>query len=267
MLFDIRGRRKRFIQVIYVFLALLLGGSLVLFGIGGDAPGGLGDALGIGQNSNTGGSTEFDEEIEQAETTLASDPDNAQALLALARYNYLNAQQSLEVDEEQGTQALTEEAVAGFEASTDAWERYLEVNQGKADPGTASLVFRAYSNIALDSTNATVIQRRLEGAQEAAAVVAEQRAGPATYFELARAAYFAGDVEAGKEAGVQALEEVDESGRASLESQLNSAKRQGKVLQRQLKDLESDPSATGPLGELGGGGGLAPPAEDSATGE
>ena len=41
MLFDLRGRRKRFIQVIYATLAVLMGGGLVFFGIGSDVSGGL----------------------------------------------------------------------------------------------------------------------------------------------------------------------------------------------------------------------------------
>ena len=46
MLFDLRGRgRRRTVQVIYLTLALLLGGGLVLFGIGGDVQGGLFDAF------------------------------------------------------------------------------------------------------------------------------------------------------------------------------------------------------------------------------
>ena len=39
MLFDLRGRgRRRTVQVIYLSLAILMGGGLVLFGIGGDVP-------------------------------------------------------------------------------------------------------------------------------------------------------------------------------------------------------------------------------------
>ena len=50
MLFDLRSRgRRRVIKVIYTMLALLLGGGLVLFGIGGDVQGGLFDAF--SQNS------------------------------------------------------------------------------------------------------------------------------------------------------------------------------------------------------------------------
>ena len=54
MLFDLRGRgRRRTVQTIYLTLAILLGGGLVLFGIGGSVSGGLFDALGL-----TGGGSE-----------------------------------------------------------------------------------------------------------------------------------------------------------------------------------------------------------------
>ena len=54
MLFDLRGRRRRAVQATYLMLALLMGGGLVLFGIGGDVSGGLVDAFkGGGGGSST----------------------------------------------------------------------------------------------------------------------------------------------------------------------------------------------------------------------
>ena len=48
MLFDLRGRgRRRTVQTIYLTLAVLMGGGLVLFGIGGSVSGGLFDAVGL----------------------------------------------------------------------------------------------------------------------------------------------------------------------------------------------------------------------------
>jgi hypothetical protein len=255
MLFEIRGRRKRVIQVVYVFLALLLGGSLVLFGIGGDASGGLGDALGIGGHGGSGGSAEYNDEVESAQATLETDPANTAALLGLARYNYLNGQQQLELDEDQQTQVLTEDAVVSFEASIEAWERYLDENKGKADDSVATLVFRAYGNVALNSSNQAGIQRRLDGAQNTAEIVAAGRPGPQTYLDLAGAAYLAGDIKAGDKASEQALDAVDETGSTALEAELKSSKQRGRQLQRQLKQLQSDPAALeDPFGTLGGSG-------------
>src|SRR4051794_3039567 len=55
MLFDLRGRRRRLIQAIYLMLAVLIGGGLVLFGIGGNVGGGLVDAI-SGNSGNSSGS-------------------------------------------------------------------------------------------------------------------------------------------------------------------------------------------------------------------
>jgi hypothetical protein len=59
MLFDLRspGRRNA-IKVVYVTLALLMGGGLVLFGIGGEVSGGVVDAL-TGSNRGDDGSDRF----------------------------------------------------------------------------------------------------------------------------------------------------------------------------------------------------------------
>src|SRR6188472_169767 len=57
MLFDLRGKgRRRTVQVIYLGLAILMGGGLVLFGIGGATSGGLFDA--INGNSGSGSANE-----------------------------------------------------------------------------------------------------------------------------------------------------------------------------------------------------------------
>ena len=46
MLFDLQVRRRRVVQATYLGLAILMGGGLVFFGIGGDVQGGLFDAIG-----------------------------------------------------------------------------------------------------------------------------------------------------------------------------------------------------------------------------
>src|SRR6185312_4908964 len=57
MLFDLRGRgRRRTVQAIYLSLAVLMGGGLVLFGIGGNTSGGLFDAIN-GSGGGGGGSS------------------------------------------------------------------------------------------------------------------------------------------------------------------------------------------------------------------
>jgi len=70
MLFDLRGSgRRRVIKVVYLTLALLLGGGLVLFGIGGDVSGGLVDA--ITQGPDDTGTERFEEREAPAESSTA----------------------------------------------------------------------------------------------------------------------------------------------------------------------------------------------------
>src|SRR6478735_8198849 len=108
MLFELGGRRKRVIQVIYVFLALLLG-------VG---------ALGL-TDSGSSGSSQFDQQIDNANENLDANPDNTQALLTLARYQYLKGQQSLETDD-QGNVSISDDSISAWQDATDAWERYLD---------------------------------------------------------------------------------------------------------------------------------------------
>jgi hypothetical protein len=80
MLFDLRGRRRRAVQVTYLMLALLMGGGLVLFGIGGSVSGGLIDAFkGGGGGSSTDSALE--DRVDKAEERLAANPQ-----LLLARH-------------------------------------------------------------------------------------------------------------------------------------------------------------------------------------
>ena len=57
MLFDLRGSgRRRTVKIVYITLAFLMGGGLILFGIGGGGalPGGLVDAIQQGGSGDSG---------------------------------------------------------------------------------------------------------------------------------------------------------------------------------------------------------------------
>ena len=87
MLFDLRARgRRRTIQVIYLFLAILMGGGLIFFGIGGNTSGGLFDAFKSGGGG--GGSDALSKQISQAQKTLKLNPNDAAAYAVMARDNH-----------------------------------------------------------------------------------------------------------------------------------------------------------------------------------
>ena len=94
MLFDLRGRgRRRTVQAIYLSLAILMGGGLVLFGIGSNTSGGgIVDAV-VGEGSGGDSATEtLDKRIKARYAKTRADADASPAAWAeLARLRFQRA--------------------------------------------------------------------------------------------------------------------------------------------------------------------------------
>src|SRR3954469_4271768 len=104
MLFDLRARgRRRTIQVIYVFLALLMGGGLIFFGIGGNTSGGLFDAFKSGGGSS--GKDVLEKNVTRAEKRVQLHRSDPNAWVALTRAQFQVA--SLGDNFDQNTGAFT----------------------------------------------------------------------------------------------------------------------------------------------------------------
>src|SRR5918997_1702130 len=145
MLFDLRGSgRRRVIKVVYVTLALLMGGGLVFFGIGGDVSGGLVDA--ITQGSGDTGNERFEERKAQAQRQVQARRQDPAAWAALARASYQLAGANFD----QNTGQFTEAGKADLRIASDAWQRYLELDPPKPDDSLASLMVQAYSPTGLN---------------------------------------------------------------------------------------------------------------------
>jgi hypothetical protein len=263
VLFDLRGKRKRLIQVIYASLALLMGGGLVFFGIGSDTQGGLFDAF-----SDSGGSaagTSFSDDAEDIEERLQADPRNENLLLELVRTRYNAGNSNIQVDES-GQQAVTTEAREQFELAADAWDRYLEVEKGKPNPNVALLAANTFFTLAQTSPSAAEADANVAAAAEAQRVVAERRPSLGTVSTLAIYSYYALDFETGDRAAKRALAEAPNEGqRRSLERQLDSIRGDAKKYQRQKNRQRRQGGGAGgealenPLGGLSGAGsGLSP---------
>ena len=118
MLFDLRARgRRRTVQAVYLTLAILMGGGLVLFGIGGSVSGGLFDALGLtdgGSGSATGGRDTLEDVEKRAAAQVRANPRNAPAWAELARTRFQLAGQGEEnYDQAQGTFTAAGQGRAG----------------------------------------------------------------------------------------------------------------------------------------------------------
>jgi hypothetical protein len=244
VLFDLSGKRRRVVQVVYATLAILMGGSLVLFGIGSDAPGGILDAVGLGSNDGGSSSPQYDEEIENAEERLASNPDDERALLDLAHYHYLAATESgIETDPETLVVTVSEDARQELEESVAAWERYLETDPKRPNASGASDAAQAYRYL-----------NDADGAAAAQEIVAESQQTAAAYYQLALFRYADGQLKAGDEAGQQAVAAADQADRKRIEQIVEELGKRAREQQEQLeKAAEQAEEAGGGAGGAAGG--------------
>ena len=254
MLFDLRGKRRRMVQVVYAVLAALFLISFVGFGIGSDVSGGIFDALGVGGGDTSSSNPQYESQIESAEQKLDQNPKDEDALLELARVHFLAGQDSVEQDPETGQPVVTEEARVQFDESARAWERYLKLESRNPDANVAGLVVQAY-----------VLLNDAEGAAEAQQIVADARPSQGAYSNLALYLYVGGDFEGGDAAAQRAVAEAEGSQKASVRRQLDRIAQEAKKLeQQQQKQAQKAPPGQNPLeaplGGLGGGGVGAPTA-------
>jgi len=147
MLFDLRGRgRRRTVQVIYVSLALLMGGGLVLFGIGGDVNGGLFDAF----SENKGSADDsIKKDVKRAEKRVQANRQDAAAwaALATARYQLAGVSKGFNRDAQDPTQQFTGEARGQLEKAAAAWDAHLKIAGDKADADAAGIMRNAFLSL------------------------------------------------------------------------------------------------------------------------
>ena len=218
MLFDLRGRgRRRTVQAIYLTLALLLGGGLVLFGIGGDVQGGLFDAF----RENSGSASEQIQEKRDKDAERANaQPNNPALWAALAESEFQLAGQTdgYNPNAQQPEQQFTGEARRHLEAAKRAWERHLRLaGEDRVDTDVAAIMRNALVSLGDDA-----------GAVRAQEIIIDGLAEPAygDYAQLAALAYAAGQTRKGDLAGDRAVELAPRSEREGVKAAIEQAKTQ-----------------------------------------
>ena len=270
MIFDLKsGKRRRVVQVIFGFLAFVFFISFVGFGIGSEVSGGIFDALGIGSNDSSSDSG-FEQQIEDAETKLETDPEDRRALIDLVNYRLLSATDSedgVQIDPATGAAQISAEARSDLSAALDAWERYLDTDPKPISPEGAidvvqinDLLFRA----ALGTGDASAALTAAEEAAEAGQIAADDRKTVNDYATLANYLYIAGKAKEGDAAAEQALAVSEESNREQFAKALESYAKNGaalnKELQKRIKKGDAEGEIEDPFGALGGGSAAPPPA-------
>jgi hypothetical protein len=228
MLFDLKGRRRRIVQVTYLTLALLMGGGLVFFGIGGDVSGGLFDAF-SDRNQGSSGQELVERQRDRAEERRRRNPRDAEALKSLVRANYnLASSQS-------ATTEFPPEAKDELAAAARAWERYLALDPRQLDISLAGLMLQAYGPGALE---------RYDKARDVARLIAERDETPESYLRLVQFASLAGDTRTADLAGQKAIDLAPRDQRRAVREQVEQLK-----AAQALQELQEQQQ------QQGGGGG------------
>jgi hypothetical protein len=211
MLFDLRGRRRRAVQVTYLMLALLMGGGLVLFGIGGDVSGGLVDAF-KGTGGGDSGDSALRDRVERQEERLATSPQNEALLQNLIRDHYSLAQSQ----RDSSTIGFPEDAQDELRKAGAYWQRYLTAVDGDPSAEAARYAALVYGEQALN---------RPKQAQRAAEIIANEANDVASYLELVRAAALAGDTRIADLAATKAVELAPKAQRKLVKKQAEALKK------------------------------------------
>src|SRR4051794_5727726 len=147
MLFDLRGRgRRRAVQAVYLGLAILMGGGLVLFGVGGATSGGLLDAFKSDSGSQSVSDT-FKKRVTAAEAGVKAHPAEPKAWADLTRVRFQQASVGDGFDQTNGV--FTDKGKQQLQGASDAWTKYLTLTE-KPDDTVASLMVQAYGPYGLN---------------------------------------------------------------------------------------------------------------------
>lgn len=216
MLFDLRSRgRRRTVQAVYLGLAVLMGGGLILFGVGtGSGVGGLLNAF-TGNGSNQQSSV-----ISQQQKTALKEtrqaPQNPQSWADLVSADWEAASGN---GYDSATQTYTAQGKKQLAGVTAAWQHYTQLTKSPASK-VAILAAEAYGALG---------QYSQEAAAWDAATTAESSVKG---FEcLAISAYAAKQNREGDLAAAKVASMVPKSQRQAVLKEINTAKSQPTLAQ------------------------------------
>jgi hypothetical protein len=220
MLFDLRSRgRRRTVQAVYLGLAILMGGGLVLFGVGaGNGLGGLLNAF-TGKGSGNNQSSVVSQAEKNAIKATQANPANAAAWASLIRARWSQATSS-SANVNPSTGQFTAAGKKELTALGQDWQRYKPLVK-QPDTTVATLAARAYQYLGNYSAATGVW-----------GVITAANPTEATAFEcLAANAYAANQTRTGDLASAKALSLVPKLQRTLLKSRIQQAKTNPAVAQ------------------------------------
>src|SRR3954453_20276031 len=147
MLFDIRGKRKHVVRVVYAILAILMGASLFLV-VG---PVNIGELVNGGSTSTENGGEIYEERAERLERKLKAKPQNPDLLIALSQARLRAGEASAERDPTTQTRIFDADSRAQYQKALEAWDAYLKQAGDEPAPNAASGFANASFTLAQNS--------------------------------------------------------------------------------------------------------------------
>jgi hypothetical protein len=209
MLFDLQGKRRRLVQAVYLMLAVLMGGGLVLFGIGGDVSGGLFDAF----SDRNGGSNSdvVEERIDRNEERAQANPQAVAPRKELVRDYY-----SIAVGQANDQGVFPADAQDELRAASENWTAYVEIEKGEPDASLARVALQVFDVSALNQPQEAV---------KVARIIASDGDDAGSYLQLAQYAVIAGDKRTERLASAKAIDLApDAESRKAVRQQLQQIK-------------------------------------------
>ena len=218
MLFDLRGRgRRRTVQAIYLSLALLMGGGLVLFGIGSNTSGGgiLDAVVGDGSSGDSATKT-IDKRIDAQLAKTRATPRDPAVWAELARLRYQRAGiDGIGADDV----TYTDKGKQKLRLAAQAWERHLALDPKQPNARVAKIMVQVYAASGINQPAKAVQAMQIVTA-------AEKPPSSNLYAQLAQLAYQANDTRTGDLAADRAVDLADAKDKKQLRTALQGIKTQ-----------------------------------------
>lgn len=213
MLFDLRSRgRRTTVRGIYLTLAIVMGGGLILFGVGtGVGGGGLLNAFnGGGGNSQN---QVINSAVRSAEKAVKKNPSSTAAWANLVQAHWTAAGQGSNYNS--ATQTFTVAGKKQLAQAGQAWQHYLTLTHGKDPQGVGILAARMYD-----------VLKNYSGSAAAWQAFTLSNPGQVKGYEcLSAFSYAAGDSRKGALAELKALSLLPKSQQKQIKQTLDAAKK------------------------------------------
>jgi hypothetical protein len=228
MVFDIRGRRRHVVKVVYAILAILMAASLFL------VTGAINVSSIFGGNSGgESAASSFEKQAERIETKLAKTPGDEDLLANLTRTR-INAANSM-ITEGVESQGDVEEVKQQLAQASQDWSQYVDAASEPA-PGLAIQVAPALFQLAEVSSSTEEALENVKAATEAEQILATARDDLNSWSTLSFYALFAQNPKLAEEAKEKAIKLAGTKfERESFENRYEEVEKSAKEFGKQLK--------------------------------